>query len=40
MIEGSSAENPMRMTKFAAHAKMSRIHTTTYAGMGDTRSRV
>ena len=30
MIEGSNAEKPMRMTKFAAHAQMSRIHTTTY----------
>jgi len=30
MIDGSSAEKPIRMTKFAAHAKMSRIHTTTY----------
>ena len=29
MIDGSSAENPMRMTKFVAHAKMSRNHTTT-----------
>src|SRR5437899_3667184 len=33
MIDGSSAENPMRMTKFAAHAKMSRSHTSTYEGM-------
>jgi hypothetical protein len=30
----------MRMTKFAAHAKMSRTHTTTYEGMGDTRTGV
>jgi len=30
MIAGSSAEKPMRMTKFVAHAKMSSIHTTTY----------
>jgi hypothetical protein len=30
MIEGRSAEKPMRMTKFAAHAKMSSTHTTTY----------
>ncbi len=40
MIDGSSAENPMRMTKFAAHAKMSRSHTSTYEGMDDTRSGV
>src|SRR5262245_30850211 len=33
MIEGKSAENPMRITKFAAHAKMSRSHTRTYGGM-------
>ena len=32
MIDGSSAENPTRMTKFAAHATMSRAHTTTYGG--------
>ena len=29
MIDGSSAENPMRMTKFAAHARISRTHTIT-----------
>src|SRR5437773_7565506 len=33
MIDGRSAENPMRITKFAAHAKMSRSHTRTYGGM-------
>src|SRR4029450_9992312 len=33
MIDGKSAENPMRITKFAAHAKMSRSHTRTYGGM-------
>src|SRR5262249_41904495 len=33
MMDGKSAENPMRITKFAAHAKMSRSHTTTYGGM-------
>ena len=32
MIDGNSAENPMRMTKFAAHARMSRSHTRTYGG--------
>jgi hypothetical protein len=25
----------MRMTKFAAHARMSRTHTTTYEDMSD-----
>src|SRR4030095_5997448 len=33
MIEGKSAEKPIRITKFAAHAKMSRSHTRTYGGM-------
>src|SRR5262249_56755600 len=33
MMDGKSAENPIRITKFAAHAKMSRSHTTTYGGM-------
>src|SRR5882724_13403254 len=33
MIDGRSAENPMRITKFAAQAKMSRSHTRTYEGM-------